>query len=89
MAGDQTPSRGKDAPVLKLLAHKLPFYTHSHLLHDEMDLENPMLSMLCCASEMQQSKVSEIVHNSARYLDLKECSIEVHFWEILDLVSHL
>ncbi|KAI0962099.1 hypothetical protein AcV7_001019 [Taiwanofungus camphoratus] len=37
------------------------------------------------ASKMRQGKLSELIHNSARYLDLDECSVEVHFREILDL----
>ena len=38
------------------------------------------------ASKMRQGKLSELIHNSARYLDLDECSVEVHFREIIDLV---
>ncbi|KAG1863144.1 hypothetical protein F4604DRAFT_1683729 [Suillus subluteus] len=30
-------------------------------------------------------KLSELIHNSARYPDLDECSMEVHFSEIIDL----
>ncbi|KAF8079236.1 RecF/RecN/SMC N terminal domain-containing protein [Lyophyllum atratum] len=37
------------------------------------------------ASKMRQGKLSELIHNSARYPDLSECSVEVHFREILDL----
>ncbi|KAF9443745.1 hypothetical protein P691DRAFT_712872 [Macrolepiota fuliginosa MF-IS2] len=37
------------------------------------------------ASKMRQAKVSELIHNSARYPDLDECSVEVHFREIIDL----
>ncbi|KAJ7703280.1 RecF/RecN/SMC [Mycena rosella] len=37
------------------------------------------------ASKMRQGKLSELIHNSARYPDLDECSVEVHFREILDL----
>ncbi|KZT43906.1 RecF/RecN/SMC protein, partial [Sistotremastrum suecicum HHB10207 ss-3] len=37
------------------------------------------------ASKMRQGKLSELIHNSARYPDLKECSVEVHFREIIDL----
>ncbi|KAG1783147.1 hypothetical protein EV702DRAFT_959412, partial [Suillus placidus] len=36
-------------------------------------------------SKMRQGKLSEIIHNSAQYPDLDECSIEVHFLEIIDL----
>ena len=36
------------------------------------------------ASKMRQGKLSELIHNSAMYPDLDECSIEVHFREILD-----
>ena len=39
------------------------------------------------ASKMRQGKLSELIHNSARYTDLDFCSVEVHFREILDLVS--
>ncbi|KAH7886361.1 RecF/RecN/SMC N terminal domain-containing protein [Phlebopus sp. FC_14] len=37
------------------------------------------------ASKMRQAKLSELIHNSARYPDLDECSVEVHFREIIDL----
>ncbi|OAX33539.1 hypothetical protein K503DRAFT_869495 [Rhizopogon vinicolor AM-OR11-026] len=37
------------------------------------------------ASKMRQGKLSELIHNSARYPDLDECSVEVHFREIIDL----
>jgi AAA15 family ATPase/GTPase len=38
------------------------------------------------ASKMRQGKLSELIHNSARHPDLDECSVEVHFREIIDLV---
>lgn len=41
------------------------------------------------ASKMRQGKLSELIHNSARYPDLPECSVEVHFRDIIDLVSSL
>jgi len=37
-------------------------------------------------SKMRQGKLSELIHNSARYSDLDECSVEAHFREIIDLV---
>ncbi|KAL5519615.1 SMC4 [Sanghuangporus vaninii] len=37
------------------------------------------------ASKMRQGKLSELIHNSANYPDLDECSVEVHFREIIDL----
>ncbi|KAG6836004.1 hypothetical protein H0H93_012338 [Arthromyces matolae] len=37
------------------------------------------------ASKMRQGKLSELIHNSARYPNLDECSVEVHFREIIDL----
>ncbi|KAG5643297.1 hypothetical protein DXG03_001224 [Asterophora parasitica] len=37
------------------------------------------------ASKMRQGKLSELIHNSARYPNLDECSVEVHFREIMDL----
>ncbi|KAG6907476.1 hypothetical protein DXG01_008812 [Tephrocybe rancida] len=37
------------------------------------------------ASKMRQGKLSELIHNSARYPDLDDCSVEVHFREIVDL----
>ncbi|KAI9566365.1 RecF/RecN/SMC [Boletus coccyginus] len=37
------------------------------------------------ASKMRQGKLSELIHNSARYPDLDDCSVEVHFREIIDL----
>ena len=39
------------------------------------------------ASKMRQGKLSELIHNSANFPDLDECSVEVHFREIIDLVS--
>lgn len=41
------------------------------------------------ASKMRQGKVSELIHNSAAYPNLDECSVEVHFREIIDLASCL
>ncbi|KXN85768.1 Structural maintenance of chromosomes protein 4 [Leucoagaricus sp. SymC.cos] len=37
------------------------------------------------ASKMRQAKVSELIHNSANYPNLNECSVEVHFREIIDM----
>ncbi|KAI1790910.1 RecF/RecN/SMC protein [Ganoderma leucocontextum] len=37
------------------------------------------------ATKMRQGKLSELIHNSAKYPDLRECSVEVHFREIIDL----
>ncbi|KAI0687981.1 RecF/RecN/SMC [Cytidiella melzeri] len=37
------------------------------------------------ASKMRQGKLSELIHNSARHPDLEDCSVEVHFREIMDL----
>ncbi|KAI0830883.1 RecF/RecN/SMC protein [Trametes gibbosa] len=37
------------------------------------------------ASKMRQGKLSELIHNSAKFPNLTECSVEVHFREILDL----
>ncbi|KAJ7072399.1 RecF/RecN/SMC [Mycena amicta] len=37
------------------------------------------------ASKMRQGKLSELIHNSALHQDLEECSVEVHFREIVDL----
>ncbi|KAI0652571.1 RecF/RecN/SMC protein [Trametes meyenii] len=37
------------------------------------------------ASKMRQGKLSELIHNSAMHPDLSECSVEVHFREIIDL----
>jgi structural maintenance of chromosome 4 len=34
----------------------------------------------------RQGKLSELIHKSARHPDLDECSVEVHFREIIDLV---
>ncbi|KIK68539.1 hypothetical protein GYMLUDRAFT_189741 [Collybiopsis luxurians FD-317 M1] len=36
------------------------------------------------ASKMRQGKLSELIHNSARYPDLDHCSVEIHFREIID-----
>lgn len=40
------------------------------------------------ASKMRQGKLSELIHNSARHPDLDECSVEVHFRDIVDLVGY-
>ncbi|GJJ13220.1 hypothetical protein Clacol_007471 [Clathrus columnatus] len=37
------------------------------------------------ASKLRQGKLAELIHNSAKYPDLSECSVEVHFREIIDL----
>ncbi|KAF8971821.1 RecF/RecN/SMC N terminal domain-containing protein [Flammula alnicola] len=37
------------------------------------------------ASKMRQGKISELIHNSANFPDLDECSVEVHFRDIIDL----
>ena len=37
---------------------------------------------------MRQGKLSELIHNSANYPDLDECSVEVHFRDIIDLVRN-
>lgn len=39
------------------------------------------------ASKMRQGKLSELIHNSDRYPNLQQCSVEIHFREIIDLVS--
>ncbi|KAL1702733.1 RecF/RecN/SMC [Schizophyllum commune] len=36
------------------------------------------------ATKMRQAKLSELIHNSARHPDLDECSVEVHFQDIID-----
>ncbi|KAL1749299.1 RecF/RecN/SMC [Schizophyllum fasciatum] len=36
------------------------------------------------ATKMRQAKLSELIHNSARHPDLEECSVEVHFQDIID-----
>lgn len=41
------------------------------------------------ATKMRQAKLSELIHNSANYPDLEECSVEIHFREILDLVQYI
>jgi structural maintenance of chromosome 4 len=38
------------------------------------------------ASKMRQGILSELIHNSARYPDLDDCSVKFHFREIIDLV---
>lgn len=37
------------------------------------------------ASKMRQGKISALIHNSANFLDLNYCEVEVHFEEIIDL----
>ena len=36
--------------------------------------------------KMRQAKLSDLIHNSARYSNLQDCSVEVHFREIIDEV---
>jgi structural maintenance of chromosome 4 len=36
---------------------------------------------------MRQGKLSELIHNSARYPELSHCGVEVHFREIIDEVG--
>ncbi|KIY43282.1 RecF/RecN/SMC protein [Fistulina hepatica ATCC 64428] len=36
------------------------------------------------ARGLRQSKVAELIHHSARYPDLDECSVEVHFRDVID-----
>ena len=38
---------------------------------------------------MRQGKLSELIHNSAQHPHLQECSVEVHFREIIDIVRLL
>ena len=40
------------------------------------------------ASKMRQGKLSELIHNSDRYPNLQQCSVEIHFREIVDLVGY-
>ena len=40
------------------------------------------------ASKMRQGKISALIHNSASFPDLDFCEVEVHFQEVIDLVSH-
>ncbi|KAJ3853636.1 RecF/RecN/SMC [Lentinula lateritia] len=37
------------------------------------------------AAKMRQGKLSELIHNSARYSDLDHCTVEVYFRDIIDL----
>jgi structural maintenance of chromosome 4 len=39
------------------------------------------------ATKMRQGKLSELIHNSAGHENINACSVEVHFREIVDLVS--
>lgn len=41
------------------------------------------------ASKMRQGKLSELIHNSAGAGEIDSCKVEIHFCEILDLVSTL
>lgn len=41
------------------------------------------------ASKMRQGKISALIHNSAAFPDLDFCEVEVHFEEVMDLVSTL
>jgi structural maintenance of chromosome 4 len=38
---------------------------------------------------MRQGKLSELIHNSAQFPDLDDCSVEIHFRDLIDLVSAL
>jgi len=35
---------------------------------------------------MRQGKLSELIHNSDKHPNLQQCSVEIHFREIIDLV---
>ena len=39
------------------------------------------------ASKMRQGKISALIHHSASFPDLDFCEVEVHFQEVVDLVS--
>jgi structural maintenance of chromosome 4 len=39
------------------------------------------------ASKMRQGKISALIHNSANFPNLEFCEVEVHFQEVMDLVS--
>lgn len=39
------------------------------------------------ASKMRQGKISALIHNSAAFPNLDYCEVEVHFQEVVDLVS--
>lgn len=39
------------------------------------------------ASKMRQGKISALIHNSSAFPDLDFCEVEVHFQEVMDLVS--
>ena len=39
------------------------------------------------ASKMRQGKISALIHNSAAHPNLDHCEVEVHFQEVVDLVS--
>lgn len=39
------------------------------------------------ASKMRQGKISALIHNSAAFPDLDNCEVEVHFQEVMDMVS--
>ena len=41
------------------------------------------------ASKMRQGKISALIHNSAAFPNLDYCEVEVHFQEVVDLVSLL
>ncbi|KAJ3322219.1 hypothetical protein HDV06_003279 [Boothiomyces sp. JEL0866] len=36
------------------------------------------------AKKLRQGKLSDLIHNSARFPNLKECSVQVHFQEIIE-----
>ena len=84
-----------NAPVLEFLTYKVSFLqSFSSIVGPNGSGKSNTIDALLFvfgyrASKMRQAKVSELIHNSARYPDLDDCSVEVHFREILDLVSHL
>ena len=50
-----------------------------------MVLVNLTTSTLCrlCPDRKRQAKVSVLIYNSVRYWGLEECSVEIHFCEIV------
>lgn len=41
------------------------------------------------ASKMRQGKISALIHNSAAFPNLDHCEVEVHFEEVIDIVSFI
>ncbi|KAI3612793.1 nuclear condensin complex subunit smc4 [Moniliophthora roreri] len=76
-------------PQKRLVIHKLALSFSSIVGPNGSGKSNTIDALLFVfgyrATKMRQGKLSELIHNSARYPDLDECSVEIYFREIIDL----